>query len=250
MAAHGQLPGCHFEEIMPACGGREFQLTSTILLQAASAKRVSPITNFHLPEVTTLVTMQSNSVELLRCSAAFYEHRRDYSKLPLAKGNVAGRYRKAHWSSALLPLASGKWAHHPIARHACEDCHGHGVAIVAILLRHGSHQGIEGFAAPLRGRSPLPQPDPPLFHQPQRQRSQAGACDGEEDGVERGEVSYELRANPRFLHPIDRLKGVRSLARSPCLVARSSVFHYFRPLPFVSARHLPIPESRAYTGLS
>src|SRR5579864_1372204 len=199
MAAHGQLPGYHFEEIMQACGGRKFQLTSTILLQAASAKRFSAITNFHLPEVTTLVTMHSNSVELLRCSAAFYEHRRDHPKLPLAKGNVAGRYRKAHWSFALLPLASGKWAHHPIARHAGENRHGHGVAVVAILLRHGPHQRIEGIAATLRGRSPLSQPDPPLFHQPQRQRSQAGACDGEEDGIQRGTIklratSHELRA--------------------------------------------------------
>ena len=58
------------------------------------------------------------------------------------------------------------------------------LALSQFFAEPGHSNGSKGLAPALRRRSPLPEPDSPLCHQPERQRPQAGAGHGQEDGVE------------------------------------------------------------------
>src|SRR5215471_8664162 len=120
------------------------RVTSAKTSQLTSGKRFSRMMNFHLPDRIPLVTMQSDFCRTWTVSVALYEHWRDHPKLPPSERHVPGRHRKAHRTSALLPLARGKWPHDSVARHAGQDCRRHGITSLAILLRLGTHERVEG----------------------------------------------------------------------------------------------------------
>ena len=68
------------------------------------------------------------------------------------------------------------------------------IALSQFFSESGHSNGSKNLPAALRRRSPLPEPDSPLRRQPERQRPQAGAGHGQEDG---GEVTQLLA--PRLL---------------------------------------------------
>src|SRR5207302_1602182 len=118
--------------------------------------------------------------------------------------DVSGRHRKANGPAPLLPVARGKRPYHPVAGYAVENRRSHGVTTFTILLRPQSQQRVEGFAPAVRRRSPLPEPDPPLLHQPERQRPQAGARHGEENGVEFREIATSFQILAKVATPYFR----------------------------------------------
>ena len=111
------------------------------------------------------------------------EHWRNNSKLPAAKRNVARRHRKAHWTSCAATCHGSKTdtpSHHWIRLAKIAGA-------MELPLSHSSAEsghtnGNKGLAATVRRRSTLPEPDPPLLRQPERQRPQTGARHGQEDG--------------------------------------------------------------------